>query len=175
MEGAGRVKHIVGVLAGVAQESAGDSGNVHSERITARHAACVIRVTNDWLRPRSPMVVSVQNPVRLTRFTEPNPDIAVLRGKLDFYRSALPGPESVLLLIEVADVALAYDRRVKLPLYATAGIEDAWLIDLRNQTIEVHREPHDGRYQRVTVFRRGETLVPLALPDAPVAVDAILP
>jgi Uma2 family endonuclease len=148
---------------------------VHSERITARHAACVMRITNDWLRPRSEMVVSVQNPVRLTRFTEPNPDIAVLRGKLDFYRSALPGPESVLLLIEVADVALAYDRRVKLPHYAMAGIEDTWLIDLRKYAIEVHREPRDGRFRQVTIFRKGETVVPLALPDVPVAVDAILP
>ena len=80
----------------------------------------------------------------------------------------------MLLVIEVADTTAATDRRVKLPEYAAAGIPEAWLVNLPRNSIEVHREPRDGRYQQVTVYRRGETISLATLADITVAVDAIL-
>jgi len=95
--------------------------------------------------------------------------------RADRYADSLPGPEDVLLVVEVADTTLAYDRRVKLPLYAAAGIPDTWLVNLPRRSIEVHREPQGNRYQQVTVYRRGESITPLALPEISIAVDDILP
>jgi Uma2 family endonuclease len=120
-------------------------------------------------------IVSIQNPVRLSRHSEPEPDVVVLRMRADRYADSLPGPEDVLLVVEVADTTLAYDRRVKLPLYAAAGIPDTWLVNLPRRSIEVHREPQGNRYQQVTVYRRGESITPLALPEISIAVDDILP
>jgi Uma2 family endonuclease len=120
-------------------------------------------------------IVSVQNPVRLSRYSEPQPDIALLRLRSDEYADGLPGPEDVLLIVEESDSTVAADRRVKLPLCAAAGIPEAWLVNIPRRSIEVHREPRGGRYQQVTVFRRGERISLLLLPDASVVVEEILP
>ncbi len=119
-------------------------------------------------------LVSVQNPVRLPPGSEPQPDIALLRPKADFYRSGPPSPEDVLLLIEVADTSLAYDRDVKMPLYAGAGIAEAWLVDIQGERVTVYRDPADSRYRQVTVHERGAVLTPLALPHVTITVDEIL-
>jgi Uma2 family endonuclease len=119
-------------------------------------------------------IVSVQNPVRLSRHSEPQPDLLLLRYREDEYESGHPGPDNVLLVVEVADTTVASDRRVKLPKYAAAGIPEAWLVNLPRNSIEVHREPRDGRYQQVTVYRRGDSITLLTLPDITVSVDAIL-
>ncbi|MGE3600725.1 MAG: Uma2 family endonuclease, partial [Dehalococcoidia bacterium] len=120
-------------------------------------------------------IVSVQNPVRVSRHSEPRPDIALLRPRADKYAGGLPGPEDVLLIVEVSDPTVAADRRVKLPLYAAAGIPEAWLVNIPRRSIEVHREPRGGRYQQVTVFRKGERIALLLLLDVTVAVEDILP
>src|SRR5262245_48935979 len=112
-------------------------------------------------------LVSVQNPVALDEYSEPEPDLAVLRRR-DNYKHAEPATEDVLLLIEVADTSLAYDRRVKLELYAEAGVPEYWVIDAAAEIIEVHREPGPGGY---TVSQRmaGEAVIaPAAFPDVTV-------
>src|SRR5688572_32562585 len=101
-------------------------------------------------------VVSVQNPVRLNEHTEPQPDLAVIRPS--DYRLSLPEPEDVLLLIEVSDTTLAYDRGLKLQLYARAGIVEVWIVNLPAETIERYTEPSGDDYQRVAQTRRGQTL-----------------
>jgi Uma2 family endonuclease len=120
-------------------------------------------------------IVSVQNPVRLSRHSEPQPDVVLLRLRADQYADGLPGPEDVLLIVEVSDTTVAADRKVKLPLYAAAGIPAAWLVNIPRRSIEVHREPRGGRYQQVTVFRTGESISPLMLPEVSIAVEDILP
>ncbi len=97
-------------------------------------------------------IVRVQNPVRLNTFSEPQPDLALLRWREDFYSGAHPGPEDILLIVEVADTSLRYDRTRKLPLYARAGIGEVWLIDLAGKCIERHLEPGADGYTAVTTI-----------------------
>jgi Uma2 family endonuclease len=119
-------------------------------------------------------VVSVQNPVRLSSHTEPEPDFSVLRPRDDFYRTAIPTAEDVLLLIEIAHSSLSYDRRIKLPLYAAAGISEVWIVAIPTSRVLVHRDPSPTGYASITEHERGASLSPLAFPDISVSVDEIL-
>lgn len=124
--------------------------------IGSRHAACVDRLTavfSERLGGRA--IVRVQNPVRLDDWSEPQPDIALLRVRDDYYAGAHPGPDDVLLLVEVADASAASDRLSKLPLFAAAGIAETWLLDLTASTVEIYRDPAAGRYWRHAPGRAG--------------------
>ena len=94
-------------------------------------------------------VVSVQNPVRLDDFSEPQPDFAVLQPRADYYKSGTPKAEDVLLIIEVADSSLNFDRRVKTALYAENGIPEYWIVNLTDRVVEVYRGPKNGSYSGV--------------------------
>ena len=91
-------------------------------------------------------LVSVQNPIRIDNFSEPEPDIALLKPVSHFYIEGHPEPKDVFLLIEVADSSLRYDQKVKLALYARAGIPEVWIINLLARCVEVYRQPEAGRY-----------------------------
>lgn len=121
-------------------------------------------------------IVSVQNPVRLDRFNEPQPDFAVLRARADFYGTGeRAGPADVLLLVEVADSSLRYDRAIKLPLYAAAGIPEYWIVDLRRRVVDVHRSPSASAYADVSAHRPGETLALAAAPGVSVPLAFMFP
>ena len=137
-----------------------------------RHVGCV-NVLTDLLADvvRREALISVQNPIRLSADGEPQPDIALLRRGVP---RAVPTPDDVLLVIEVADTSRDYDRGIKLPLYATAGIEEAWLVDLVAEIIERHTDPYDGVYRRSAPARRGESLSSTVLPAIVLSVDAVL-
>ena len=110
---------------------------VEMTAIGTRHFACVNRLNRLLVGALGDeAIVSVQNPVRLNEYNEPQPDLAVIRPR--DYRLSLPGPGDVLLLVEVSDTTLAYDRSVKLPLYARAGIGVVWIVYLPGWTIECH-------------------------------------
>ena len=100
-------------------------------------------------------MVGVQNPVRLSQHSEPQPDFSLLAPRADRYRRATPTPSEVLLLIEVADTSGRYDRTVKLPLYARHGIPEVWIVDLRANEIEVRREPGSNGYAVCERFGAG--------------------
>ena len=124
--------------------------------------------------PLEPEVrVRIQGPVRLDRFNEPQPDIAVLRAKPGGYRREHPSAADVLLLIEVADSSLMQDRRVKLPLYARFGIPEIWLVNLPDRRIEVYRQPAGNSYTEQLEFRDG-MLRAGRLPELAIDVAAIL-
>ncbi|HJQ24135.1 MAG TPA: Uma2 family endonuclease [Blastocatellia bacterium] len=124
-----------------------------------RHIGSVIRLTTLLSRKvGASALVSVQNPVRLNDFSEPQPDIVLLKPRKDFYSNAHPTPTDVLLIIEVADTSVNFDRRVKLPLYARAGIPETWVMVLPKDQIEVHSQPVNGKYQKVQRLKRGRTL-----------------
>jgi len=111
-------------------------------------------------------IVSVQNSVRLNRFNEPQPDVTLLRPRADNYRTGtFPGPADVLLVVEVADSTLRYDRTVKLPLYASAGIAEVWIVDLRRRVVDVHRSPVGDGYATVETFGAGDTVVLVLAPE----------
>lgn len=114
--------------------------------------------------------VRVQNPIRLDEYNEPEPDVALVRRRADFYRLAHPSPADVFLVVEVADTTLAADRGVKMPLYARFGIPEAWLIDVRHQVVLVYREPTSDGYRVVATARPGERIAPLAFPDREIEV-----
>ncbi len=119
-------------------------------------------------------VVSTQNPVRLSEYTEPQPDVAVLKPRPDFYRKKRVAPEDVLLLTEIAQSSVAYDRSVKLPLYARHGIREYWLVRLDTGTVEVYRGPGPDGYGVLRQVGPGEVLGIEGLPDAAVAASAVL-
>ena len=143
--------------------------------IGSRHAACVKRMTSFFYRQvGQKAIVSVQDPIRLTERSEPQPDVALLRPRPDFYTQAHPGSEDVLLVVEVAETSPDYDRTVKVPLYARSGIPEVWLVDLAGEGVEVYRTPTPQGYREVRHVRRGQCLAPEAFPDLDLAVDDIL-
>ncbi len=119
-------------------------------------------------------IVRVQGPIRIDDYSEPEPDIALLKPRADYYRKSHQAPADVLLVIEVADTSADYDRNVKLPLYARAGIPEAWLVILPKDLIEVHSQPKNGKYQKVQRLKRGKTLVSSTVPGLSFSVDEIL-
>lgn len=143
--------------------------------IGERHAACVDFLTQlITLRLRRGAIVRVQNPIQLDDYSEPQPDIAVLKPRDDFYRRAHPRPEDVLLVIEVSDSTLEYDRKVKMPLYAGAGIPEAWLVNLPEERIEVYSDPVDGEYQTVRSYAHGKRLQSHTLAALRLSVSKVL-
>lgn len=119
-------------------------------------------------------IVSVQDPILLAADSEPEPDLALLKPSSDQYISRHPGPNDVLLLIEVVDSPLEVDRGVKLPAYAKAGIPEVWIVNLLESVIEVHREPSHEGYALKSVSRAGDSVAPIAFPDAEVEVGELL-
>jgi len=143
--------------------------------IGSRHAATVARIHHLFsTRLGDRAVVWSQNPLLLVRHqSEPQPDVMLLAPRTDFYAPGLPEPPDVRLLVEVADSSLLYDRRTKLPLYARAGVVEAWLVDLEAGRIEIHRDPAD-RYREVRLPRAGEPFTPDAFPDLLVTLGDLL-
>ena len=141
--------------------------------IGTRHFTCVNGLTRFLVQNvGDEAIVSVQNPVRLDEYGEPQPDLAAIRPR--DYRESLPTPEDVLLLIEVSDTTLAYDRGVKLPMYARKGIREAWIVALEAGAVERHTEPPPGGYRLTARAGRGEALTSTALPEIVLTVDAVL-
>ena len=119
-------------------------------------------------------VVAVGNPVQLDDLTEPQPDFAVLKPRPDDYRSGTPRAADVLLIIEVADSSLAYDRTIKRALYARHGIPEVWIINLRAGDVEVCRAPAGDAYASVAVVRRDGVLEPERLPGVSLPVATLV-
>ena len=139
------------------------------------HAACVARLVRLFSQlVEDNAIVWVQNPVRLSDFNEPVPDLALLKPRTDYYAARHPMPEDVLLLIEVADTSLLKDRNVKIPLYARSGVSEVWLVNLPNEVIEGYSEILNGQYSKSVEFKRGEIVVSSCFEKCSLAVDDIL-
>ncbi|MBI2490632.1 MAG: Uma2 family endonuclease [Candidatus Rokubacteria bacterium] len=153
-----------------------DGEIVEMSPIGERHAGVVARISSVFSeRLGRRCIVWGQNPVQLRVVRSmPQPDIALLRTREDFYTTTRPGPDDALLVIEVMDTSAATDRGVKLPLYARAGIVETWLVDLGGDAIEVYRQPAATGYGDTRVVRRGERITPRAFPDLTLAVDELL-
>ena len=102
--------------------------------------------------------VSIQNPIRLDRHTEPQPDLVVARRRRSGYTDRHPDADDVLLVVEVADSSLRHDRDQKAPRYGRAGIPETWLVDPAVGTVTVCSDPGPDGYARAQVRRRGDGL-----------------
>lgn len=142
-------------------------GSNHSGTINTLTRALVMAVGNRG-------VVAVQNPVKLDDLSEPQPDFSILRPRPDDYRRATPRPDEVLLIIEVADSSLAYDRAIKRALYARHGIPEFWIVNLQANIVEVCRKPAGEAYTNISTIERGGTLEPQLLPGAAIPAAVLL-
>ena len=142
--------------------------------IGSRHAAIVNRANLLFVQAvAGRAIVSVQNPIILGEHSEPEPDLALIQPREDFYALALPRADEVLLIVEVADTTLRYDREIKIPLYARHGIPEVWLIDVEGRALTVFETPADGRYRDERRVRPLSGLVPKALPGVEVDLSRL--
>ncbi len=148
---------------------------VEMNPIGAHHAGNVKRLINLFAeKVGKAAIVDAQNPVHLAGHSEPQPDIALLKPRDDFYSEHHPKPEDVYLLVEVADTSLAHDRDVKVPLYARYGIPEYWIVDLASREILAYSRPEDGRYRITERVKSGDELTCRTLPNLSVKVEEIL-
>jgi Uma2 family endonuclease len=141
--------------------------------IGVRHARCVNRLNRILNRQTGPdMLIGVQNPVYLPGESALQPDVAIVRDREP--GDLWPTLADILLVMEVSDSTLAYDRGTKLPLYASAGIAEAWIVDLAAETLERYTEPRDGLYHLAARARSGESVTSTVLPALTIPVADIL-
>lgn len=165
----------IGILGPDARVELIDGEVVVKASIGSHHAACVTRLTRLLIRLiADDAIVRVNGPIQLDDYSEPEPDVSLLRPRTDFYATAHPLPSDVLLVIEVADTSIGYDREIKLPLYGSMGIVEVWIVDLGRRCIDAYRGPIAGSYAEHRTYHAHETLRPLAL-DVEVAVADVLP
>lgn len=142
--------------------------------IGSRHAGIVEQLSylfEQALRGRA--MIRAQNPVSLGARSEPQPDVALVRPRSDFYKSAHPRPSDILLLVEVADASLDHDRDVKMPLYAAHGIPEAWLIDLESSLLTRYREPGPAGYGRAESLEASRSVAVSAFGDVSIDLSAL--
>lgn len=143
--------------------------------IGSEHAAAVLRL-NWYFQQRlgQHLLTSVQSPAVVDEFSEPQPDLMLLKPKSDFYKAEHPRPEDIILLVEVSDSTLAFDRGRKLPKYAESAVSEVWIVNLQNQTIEQYRAPSASEYARSQIFRRGEMITIEKFPEVSFAVEELI-
>jgi Uma2 family endonuclease len=155
----------VGVLSEDSRMELLDGELIEMAPIGSRHAALVTRLTRLLtLQARGQAVVFSQNPIVLSPHSEPQPDIALLEPRADDYASALPTPDDVLLVIEVAETSLQYDRETKIPLYARHGIREVWLFDISTRLVHCYSALKARAYGDVLIRDPAGVLSPSALP-----------
>lgn len=143
--------------------------------IRRRHAKQVTHLTEFFAGAFLDVArISVQNPIHLDDHSEPQPDLVLLARRPDLYAVEHPSPADILLLIEVADSSIDFDREIKIPLYARAGAREAWLIDLNAGTVLAFRDPTADSYRTVRTFHRGASISALAFPGREFAVEDLL-
>jgi Uma2 family endonuclease len=140
------------------------------------HSSVVDRLTRLFTaRLGERAIVRVGGPIALVeQDSEPQPDLTLLRPRVDFYSHRHPRPADVLLAVEVMDSSVERDRRLKLPIYARAGLAEVWLVDIPASSIDVFRQPEPGGYRSTATRQRGGRLAAAAFPEVTYTVDEIL-
>lgn len=139
------------------------------------HAACISKQQALFdARLAGRAITRVQHPIHLGDDSEPEPDLALVRPREDWYAGGHPRVEDVFLAIEVAHSTLAFDRNRKVPHYGRNGIPESWLWDIPSQCLHVYRDPGPEGYTTVTTYRGADTVSPLAFPDIQLRVDEVL-
>lgn len=143
--------------------------------IGSYHSGCVKSLNNIFfqLQAEKKVTISVQDPVRLSEFSEPEPDVVLLKHRNDFYRNAHPSAEDIFLIIEVADTTLDFDRLVKIPLYAKHGIPESWIVDVKGRKVEAFWQPESGKYVWYQTYQYNQSISLQAFPDFVISVSGI--
>lgn len=143
--------------------------------LTPLHCGITRRVNYQFVcQPGNTAIVGVHSPVQLNQYTEPLPDVVLLRRRADFYSTRHPGPDDVLLIVEVADLRVTYDRLEKLPRYAEAGIPEVWLVDLEQFVVTQFTEPAGTAYRHERRHVRGQTIECRSISGLQVLIEDIL-
>ncbi len=141
-----------------------------------RHASCVARLTRFLVIALGTRAILLpQGPVALPPDSMPEPDITLVQEREDFYATRRPLASDVHLLIEVSDSTLPIDRKIKLPIYARAGIAEYWIVNLRDNVVEIYAKPEGSVYSESRIIRGGESVAPLAFPDIMLKVGDFIP
>jgi Uma2 family endonuclease len=164
-----------GILSEDARVELVDGEVVEMSPIGSKHQAVVDRLNRLLVGSAGEdYIVRAQGPVRLDEHDEPQPDLALLKFREDFYEEEHPGPGDALLLVEVSDSSLEYDRSVKLPLYAGAGIPEVWVVDLASNEVESHSVPQHGAYGLTRRYHRGGEIASEGVPGLKLDVSELL-
>jgi Uma2 family endonuclease len=143
--------------------------------IGSRHASTVKRLNRKLTRLlEDNAVISVQDPIHIDEYNEPEPDIALLKPREDFYAESHPTPRDVLLVVEVSDSTVEYDRDIKKAIYAEAEIAEFWLVNLKENTIECYSQPKNGNYRLAKILETGEMLQSKTVENLRLKVEEIL-
>jgi Uma2 family endonuclease len=144
--------------------------------IGTRHSAAVDRANRAFVQlTGDDAIVRVQSTTVLDPFCAPEPDLALLRPRDDFYAHKHPAGPDIFLIVEVADSSLEYDTTVKAEIYAILGVLEYWIADLRNDRLLVHTDPSGDAYRTIREFHRGDTIAPYLLPDCKISAAMLLP
>lgn len=147
----------------------------HMPPIGSQHAGTVDQISHLFHRLLAGRaIIRVQSPVRIDEYTEPQPDITLLKPRPDFYRTSHPTPPDVWLVVEVAETSADYDREVKMPVYGRAGIPEAWVVDLVQGWVEVYTMPWEAGYRQKRIYHREERIQLQVFPDVAVEASALL-
>lgn len=142
--------------------------------IGSKHASVVRRLEKFFERAVGDrLIVSGQNPVQIDDYNAPEPDVALLAPRADFYAENHPTPPDVFLLVEVSDSTVEYDREIKKTLYAEAEIREFWLVNLKNNTVEIYTQPKNGVYYSARILEAGETIVSMTIENLQLSVEDI--
>jgi Uma2 family endonuclease len=152
-----------------------DGEIVEMSPINIPHATCV-DLLNMIFAPllAGRGVVRIQNPIFIDDINEPQPDVTLLKLRVYREQEQHPGPDDILLLIEVADATVRFDRVEKIPRYARAGIVEVWLVNIPKGIVEVYSDPVDGKFRSIQRVGKDDSITLKALPDLTVSVADFL-
>jgi Uma2 family endonuclease len=164
----------VGLLAPDARVELIDGEIIDMAPIGRAHCSIVDQLTRLFIRAvGDDAIVRVQGSVRLGQMSEPQPDLLLLRARADFYRDRFATEADILLVIEVSDTTLRYDRDIKIPLYARYGVPQAWIVDIAHDRLTVFAEPDGHEYRQQSVIERAGLTSVAALPDVSVDLSTV--
>jgi Uma2 family endonuclease len=141
-----------------------------------RHTICTRRLFKQLIALIGEQAdVQSQDPITLPNNSEPEPDVVIAKLREDNYENSHPLPADIILIIEVSDTTLKFDREVKAPLYAAAGINEYWIINLIDNRLEVHRQPENGIYTNVQMLMPPRSINPPEFPEITLNISDFFP